>query len=237
MLEVKALCAGYDQGDVLHALDLSVRAGEIVCLIGANGAGKSSTMRAIVGLLRPLRGEILLNGVRVEAATPDRIVAAGCALVPEGRRVFAPMSVAENLEMGAYQRLKRGERDEVARDREFVLNLFPRLEERLEQPAGTLSGGEQQMLAIGRALMARPSLLLLDEPSMGLAPLVVKDIFRTIADLNQAGATVLLAEQNASAALKIAERAYVLAEGRIARSGSAADLKHDPTVRETYLGV
>jgi branched-chain amino acid transport system ATP-binding protein len=207
--------------------------GEIVSLIGANGAGKSTTLRALSGIVRPASGSIVHDGVRITGLPSHRIARLGLAHVPEGRGVFANMSVLENLEMGAYARRSRKEiRESLAR----VHALFPRLSERTGQLAGTLSGGEQQMLAIGRALMQRPDLLLLDEPSMGLSPLLVREIFRLIAEINRTGTTVLLVEQNAYMALSIAHRAYVLETGEITLEGKAADLRENPKVRTAYLG-
>lgn len=237
MLEVGGLRAGYGAIQVLQGIDLVVEKGEIVCLIGSNGAGKTTTMASIAGLLRPVRGRIAMNGQDLTRLAAERILACGIALVPEGRRVFPPLTVRENLEMGAYRRLRAGERSEVARDMGFVHTLFPQLKERADQPAGTLSGGEQQMLAIARALMSRPRLLLLDEPSMGLAPMVVADIFRTIGELNQEGITILLAEQNARMALRTAKRGYVLQSGRVVQVADAPELLEDRRVQEAYLGV
>ena len=237
MLEVRDLRASYDLGDVLSGLSLTVPQGSFCALIGANGAGKSTTMRALSGLLRPVRGHILFDGVDITRLTADRIVRLGLALVPEGRKVFAPLSVRENLEMGAFQHLFPRARAVFAQHFQFVLELFPRLQERLEQPAGTLSGGEQQMLAIGRALMAGPRMLLLDEPSMGLAPLVVTQIFDTLQRLNERGLTLMVCEQNIGVSLRRAHSGYVLEGGRIALSGSAESLANNDRVREAYLGI
>ncbi|HYZ30710.1 MAG TPA: ABC transporter ATP-binding protein, partial [Crenalkalicoccus sp.] len=231
MLEVSGLVAGYGTAEVLRGIDLSVPRGHCVCLLGANGAGKTTTMRALAGLLRPRAGRVLVDGRDVTALPPEERLAAGLALVPEGRRVFAPLTVAENLAIGAY----RAPAAAARRAQAHVLQLFPRLAERLGQEAGTLSGGEQQMLAIGRALMGGPRVLLLDEPSMGLAPLVVRDIFRTIAALNAEGLTILLAEQNARLALRVAAEGAVLAEGTITLRGPSAALAEDAAVREAYL--
>jgi branched-chain amino acid transport system ATP-binding protein len=233
MLEVRGLTAGYGSATVLRGVDLHVSRGGCVSLLGANGAGKSTTMRALAGLLRVRAGRVLVEGRDITDLPPEARLAAGLALVPEGRRIFAPLTVAENLAVGAY----RAEAAAARRARDHVLALFPRLAERLGQDAGTLSGGEQQMLAIGRALMGSPRILLLDEPSMGLAPMVVRDIFRTIAALNAEGLTILLAEQNARQALRIAQEGAVLAEGGIAVRGASADLAADAAVREAYLGV
>ena len=232
MLQVKGLAIAYGAVAAVRGVDLSVDEGEIVALIGANGAGKSSTLRAISGLVKPTAGSITFGERAIAGLRPDKITALGLCQVPEGRAVLARLTVLENLQMGAYLR-----RDaQVAADLDKVLNRFPRLEERREQLAGTLSGGEQQMLVMGRALMARPKLLLLDEPSMGLAPLVVSEVLRLVREINQQGTTVLLVEQNARQALKIANRAYVLETGRVVLSGSAAELAQDPRVASAYLG-
>jgi branched-chain amino acid transport system ATP-binding protein len=207
----------------------------VVALIGANGAGKSTLLNAICGLVRT-QGEVKFRGENIRGLAPEEIVAQGISQVPEGRQLFAPMTVAENLELGAYLRFRRGNKQEISQDLEHAYSLFPRLKERLHQKAGTLSGGEQQMLAIARALMARPRLLLLDEPSLDLAPIVMEDILATLARLRSEGLTVLLVEQNARAALKIADRAYVLETGRIILSGAAEDLLQDRQVTRAYLG-
>jgi len=234
MLEVADLHAGYGGIDVLRGLSLDVPPGRCVCLLGPNGAGKTTAMRALAGLLPIRAGTVKIDGRDVAALPPEARLAAGMALVPEGRRVFAPLSVDENLAIGAY---RQHDVQTVKQTRDRVLALFPRLGERLRQDAGTLSGGEQQMLAIARALMSRPRLLLLDEPSMGLAPLVVRDIFGAIATLNGEGLTILLAEQNARMALKTAHAGVVLADGRIAVRGDSAALADDPAIREAYLGL
>ena len=234
MLEVADLHAGYGGEDVLRGLSIEVPTGSCVCLLGANGAGKTTTMRALAGLLPVRAGTIKIEGRDVGALPPEARLSAGMAMVPEGRRVFAPLSVDENLAIGAYRQQDAGT---VKQTRDRVLALFPRLAERLRQDAGTLSGGEQQMLAIGRALMSRPRLLLLDEPSMGLAPLVVRDIFAAIAALNREGLTILLAEQNAHMALKTAHSGVVLADGQIAVRGDSAALVGDPAIQEAYLGI
>ncbi|MPZ58806.1 MAG: ATP-binding cassette domain-containing protein [Rhizobiales bacterium] len=236
MLEVNDLSAGYGNTQVLHHVSLHVAPGQSVCLIGANGAGKTTLMRCIAGLLRPSAGRIAISDSDMTAAASARL-GFGVALVPEGRRVFAPMSVRENLEMGAFRRLWPRRDRTVAGDMAMVFDLFPRLWERQKQPAGLLSGGEQQMLAIGRALMSRPRLLLLDEPSMGLAPRVVQEIFVTIRRLNAEGMSILLAEQNANMALRSAARGYVLAEGEIVRVAESSVLVSDPSVRAAYLGL
>lgn len=232
MLKLRGLGVSYDAVAALRGIDLDVGEGEIVALIGANGAGKSSTLRAISGLAKPSTGTITFKGRSITGMRPDRITGLGLSQVPEGRAVLARLTVLENLQMGAY--LRRDAR--VASDLEAVLNRFPRLSERKGQLAGTLSGGEQQMLVMGRALMSRPQLLLLDEPSMGLAPLVVTEVFKLVREINQEGTTVLLVEQNARQALKIAHRAYVLETGRIVLAGAAAELAQDARVASAYLG-
>lgn len=231
LLDVDGLEAGYGAITALRGVGLEVREGEIVTLIGSNGAGKSTLLRVISGLLQPRSGRILFAGEEIGGARPDRIVRLGVCHVPEGRRIFANLTVRENLQMGAYVR-----RGDTARSLERVLTLFPRLQERLRQPGGTLSGGEQQMLAIGRALMAQPRLLLLDEPSLGLAPRLVQQIFDIVRAINAEGTTVVLVEQNAQQALRVASRAYVLETGSLALAGPAADLAADPRVRRAYLG-
>ena len=231
LLQIEDLEAGYGAIAALRGVTLEVRAGEIVTLIGSNGAGKSTLLRSVSGLVRPRRGRILLDGEDIGSARPDQIVRLGVCHVPEGRRIFANLSVLENLQMGGY--VRRGSSVETL---EQVLSLFPRLRERLKQAGGTLSGGEQQMLAIGRALMAQPRLLLLDEPSLGLAPRLVQQIFEIIQTIHAAGTTVVLVEQNAHQALRIASRAYVLETGSLVLEGSAAELAADPRVRRAYLG-
>jgi branched-chain amino acid transport system ATP-binding protein len=232
VLEVKALRAGYGAIEVLRGVDLDVAAGEIVALLGSNGAGKSTLNNNICGLYRPLAGTIRFDGTEIAGAPSMRIVEAGLVQVPEGRRVFPNLSVRENLELGSYRR-GRGAR---AKNLDRVLSIFPRLNERLAQSAGTLSGGEQQMLAIGRGLMGEPRLLILDEPSLGLSPLLVEEMFALIGRLNRDGLAILLVEQNVVQSLAIAHRAYVLENGRIALSGEAADLAQDPELRKSYLG-
>ncbi len=233
LLTVENVKVFYGKLQALRGISFSVDAGEIVSLIGANGAGKSAVLKTIAGVLSPRSGRIVFMGAVVAGLPPHRIARMGVSLVPEGRGIFANMTVRENLEMGSYWRAAGRATDEaMAR----VFDLFPRLGERISQPAGTLSGGEQQMLAIGRALAARPALLLLDEPSMGLSPLLVREIFRLIREINRAGTTILLVEQNASMALSVAARAYVLESGAIAVSGAAAALRDDPKVRAAYLG-
>ncbi|HEX9190712.1 MAG TPA: ABC transporter ATP-binding protein [Candidatus Deferrimicrobiaceae bacterium] len=233
MLTVDNLNVFYGGVRALRDVSLTVGKGEIVSLIGANGAGKSTALRALSGVVRPASGTIVHDGKPIAGLAPHRIVRLGIAHVPEGRGVFANMTVRENLEMGAYTRASR---TEVEESFGRVFALFPRLSERASQMAGTLSGGEQQMLAIGRALVQRPDLLLLDEPSMGLSPVLVEEIFRMIAEINRAGTTMLLVEQNASMALSVAHRAYVLETGEIVLSGKASELRENPKVREAYLG-
>src|SRR5499433_2498455 len=217
----------------LRGVTLSVASGEIVTLIGSNGAGKTTTLRTILGTARPRRGTVTFGGQRLHTLTPDRIVRLGIAQSPEGRRIFPRMTVLENLELGAFV---RPDRDGIAQDLERVFTLFPRLRERTAQQGGTLSGGEQQMLAIGRALMARPSLLLLDEPSMGLSPILVETIFQIIQDINRQRTTILLVEQNARMALRVAHQGYVMQTGRIVLQAAAAELLRSDLVRKTYLG-
>jgi branched-chain amino acid transport system ATP-binding protein len=233
MLTLKSVQAGYGRLTVLKGISLHVRAGEVVTLIGGNGAGKSTTLRAISGLLPPARGVVEFNGTDLTRLPPERIVALGLALVPEGRRVFARLSVTANLELGAFH---RQDHKQVRRDLEEIRERFPLLKERASQPAGTLSGGEQQILAICRALMSRPRLLMLDEPSMGLAPRMVSQVYQILRELKDEGTTQLLIEQNARAALKLADRGYVLETGRIILDGSAAELRDDPEVQRAYLG-
>ena len=217
----------------VKGLTMTVMPGEIVTLIGSNGAGKSTTLRTISGLLRPRQGHVTFEGKRIDRTAADEIVRRGIAQSPEGRRIFPRMTVSENLDLGAFL---RKDRDRIAADRERVLELFPRLRERITQKAGTMSGGEQQMLAVARALMAKPKLLLLDEPSMGLAPVLVDLIFETISTIPEGGTTVLLVEQNALAALRVADRAYVLESGLLNLEGSARELARDPEVVRAYLG-
>jgi branched-chain amino acid transport system ATP-binding protein len=234
MLELQDVHSYYGNIHALKGLSLRVGQGEIVTLIGANGAGKSTTIRTVTGLLRPRHGQITLEGERIERLLPHLIVQRGVAQAPEGRRIFPRLTVKENLEMGAYTRT---DVSAVRSDLDRVLQLFPRLKERASQQGGTLSGGEQQMLAIGRALMARPRLLLLDEPSMGLAPTMVEVIFQTIQEINRQGTTILLVEQNALMALEVAHRGYVLQTGRTALHDSADNLLKNEMVRKVYLGI
>jgi len=232
LLEISNLHVYYGAIHALKGISFFVEAGEIVTLIGANGAGKSTTLRTISGLLRPRQGSVMFEGQDLTRTAPDLIVKRGLCQAPEGRRVFPNLTVLENLEMGAYTR-----RDgEIRKDMDRVMERFPRLRERIAQPAGTLSGGEQQMLAIGRALMGRPRVLLLDEPSLGLAPFLVKDIFRIIREINESGTTILLVEQNAHMALGAAHRGYVLETGQVVLSDTGDALLHNPQVRKAYLG-
>jgi len=233
MLTVNDINVFYGAIHAIKGVSLEVNEGEIVTLIGANGAGKSTILRTISGLLKPKTGSIQFEGQEIAGMPAHEIVKTGISQVPEGRRIFAEMSVLENLELGAFT---RKDKDGIKADMELVFERFPRLKERIDQLAGTLSGGEQQMLAMGRALMSRPRLLLLDEPSMGLAPLLIKEIFAIIQDINKTGTTVLLVEQNANMALSIAHRAYVLETGRITLSGDAKELAASDEVRKAYLG-
>ena len=233
MLVLQTVHSAYGNIRALRGISLNVERGEVVTLIGSNGAGKTTTLRTIMGLLVPRAGQITLEGQRIDGLATDRIVRLGLAQAPEGRRIFARMSVLENLEMGAFT---RRDREHIAADLEHVLRLFPRLQERLRQRAGTLSGGEQQMLAMGRALMARPKVLLLDEPSMGLAPLLVETIFGIIRTINAEGTTILLVEQNARMALQVADRGYVLQSGEIVLHDAASALLRSDVVRKSYLG-
>ncbi len=235
MLEVRELVTRYGTVAAVQGVSLDVREGEIVCLIGPNGVGKTTTLLSIVGLVKPASGEIRFQGRDLVRRPPERIVGMGIGLVPEGRWILAEMTVHENLLMGAYSR-KDGA-GEIAGDVERVCDTFPILRQRARQLAGTLSGGEQQMLAIARALMARPRLLLMDEPSLGLAPLIIEEIFRVIQELHARGTTILLVEQNAHQALRIADRAYVMEVGRIVLSGPAAELREHALLKKAYLGV
>ena len=234
VIELEDVHVFYGAIEALKGISLTVRPGEIVTLIGANGAGKSTTLRAINGISKPRQGAIRFQGDDITGAAPHTIVKRGISQSPEGRRLFPRMSVTENLEMGAFQRT---DKENFAEDMERVFTLFPRLKERRTQKAGTMSGGEQQMCAIGRALMARPKLLLLDEPSMGLAPIFVERIFETVVEVNRQGTPVLLVEQNALMALDVAHRGYVLETGRIPLEGQASELKTNEQVRKAYLGV
>ena len=234
ILKVTGLNVNYGAIHAIHDVSLTVNEGEVVSLIGANGAGKTTILHTITGLTKAASGSVLLNGTELLTTEPHKIVTMGMAHVPEGRHVFAQMTVTENLEMGAYF---RRDKDQMAKDLADVLRRFPRLAERSRQLAGTLSGGEQQMLAVGRALMSHPRILLLDEPSMGLSPLLVKEIFTTIQEVNQEGVTILLVEQNAKMALSIANRAYVLETGDVVMEGEGQAMLRDDNVRKAYLGA
>ncbi len=231
LLEIRGLSVNFGGIRAVKDISMNIERGKIVTLIGANGAGKSTVLRAVSGLVRPKSGEILFDGERIDGLSSDAIVSRGITLVPEGRRVFPNLTVLENLKIGAYLR-----HDKLDDDIEHVYSLFPRLKERHWQPAGTLSGGEQQMLAVGRALMSRPRLIMMDEPSLGLAPLVVRDIFSIIREINDSGITVLLNEQNANMALKIADYGYVLETGTITMTGTGRELLENEAVKEAYLG-
>jgi branched-chain amino acid transport system ATP-binding protein len=233
MLKVTGLAVHYGAIQALRGISFEVSRGEIITLIGSNGAGKTTTLHSISNIIRKSAGSVIFDGQDISSLAPDRIVAGGLIQVPEGRRIFANLSVRDNLEMGAYT---RRDRPEIKNDRELVYGIFPRLRERQKQIAGTLSGGEQQMLAMGRALMAKPRLLLLDEPSMGLAPILVDEIFSVIHRINKEGTTILLVEQNAFKALGIAHRGYILETGAIVKSGAARDLIKDDAVKAAYLG-
>lgn len=233
LLSIKDLHVSYGNIKALRGISFDVEEGQIVTLIGANGAGKSTTLRAISGLVKASSGSILFDGQDLAALPPHRVVEAGVAHVPEGRGIFANLTVYENLKLATYC---RKDRDNIPKDEEKVFSLFPRLKERLTQLAGTLSGGEQQMLAVARALMTRGRIMLLDEPSMGLSPILVQEIFKTIVEINEAGTTILLVEQNASMALKVAHYGYVLQTGEIVIHGPAQELANHPRVREAYLG-
>ncbi|HPH98358.1 MAG TPA: ABC transporter ATP-binding protein [Anaerolineaceae bacterium] len=234
LLEVNNINVYYGAIHALQGISFNVNEGEIVTLIGANGAGKSTTLRTVSGMIRPRSGSVVYKGEDITMTACEKIVVKGISHVPEGRKIFAPLTVRENLEMGAYT---RSDRSEIAASMERVFASFPRLKERINQLGGTLSGGEQQMLATGRGLMSRPALLLLDEPSMGLSPLLVQEIFRIIKEINSQGTSILLVEQNASMALSIASRAYVLETGRIVMEGKASDIANDPKVKSAYLGI
>lgn len=234
LLEVRDLRVSYGGIEALKGISFDVEEGQIITLIGANGAGKSTTLKAISGLVRNSHGTIRYNGEEIQGIDAQKIVERGIALVPEGRKVFPNLMVRENLIIGGYLRKNKAE---VEADLKYVYELFPRLQERHWQSAGTLSGGEQQMLAVGRGLMAKPKIIMMDEPSLGLAPLIVRDIFSIIQRINDMGVTVLLIEQNANAALKIAHKAYVMVTGHITKSGEGHELLNDPEVRDAYLGV
>lgn len=233
LLSLHGVDAGYGPSEVLQQVDLEVNEGEIVCLLGSNAAGKSTTLRTILGMVKARAGTVALRGEEIQDLSTPQIVAKGVTMVPENRRLFARMSVRENLEIGANL---RNDKPGILADIERVFQLFPRLEERIAQKAGTLSGGEQQMLAIGRALMAKPSVLLMDEPSMGLAPILVQQVFATIEEINKQGMTILVVEQNANVALAVADRGYVIQTGRIVMSDTAKNLLANPKLRDAYLG-
>lgn len=233
MLKVENLVVSYGGIEALKGISLDVPDGEIVTLIGANGAGKSTLLRSIIGLVKVASGEITYNGQKINGLNSQKIVKTGITLVPEGRRVFPNLSVLENLQIGAYM---RNDKEDIKKDINWIYELFPRLQERSWQMAGTLSGGEQQMLAVGRALMCRPKLLMMDEPSLGLAPLIIKDIFRIIREINQQGMTILLIEQNANMALKIADKGYVLETGNLTMTGTGRELLENPEIAAAYLG-
>jgi branched-chain amino acid transport system ATP-binding protein len=233
ILSVKDVDAGYGPSEVLQKVNLEVNEGEIVCLLGSNAAGKSTTLRTILGMVRARTGTILLRGEEIQTLSTQQIVSKGVTMVPENRRLFAKMTVRENLEIGANMRRDKAE---ILADIDRVFMLFPRLKERVAQKAGSMSGGEQQMLAIGRALMAKPSVLLMDEPSMGLAPILVQQVFATIQQINEDGVTVLVVEQNANVALAIADRGYVIQTGRIVMADSAEAMLANPKLRDAYLG-
>jgi branched-chain amino acid transport system ATP-binding protein len=233
LLELRDVDTHYGQVEVLRDVSLEIKAGEIVCLLGPNASGKTTTLKTILGMVHPVKGEVYLDGQRIDGANTQQIVAQGVTMVPEGRRLFARMTVKENLEIGAQL---RSDKAEMQKDMERIFELFPRLKERATQKAGSLSGGEQQMLAMGRALMARPKVLLMDEPSMGLAPVLVEQVFDIIKEINEQGTTVFLVEQNASMALEIAHRGYVLQTGEIVLSDTAKNLLASKEVQEAYLG-
>ena len=234
MLKIEKLYVNYGGINALRGISLEVQDGEIVTLIGANGAGKSTTLRTITDLVKAASGSVVWNGEEMIGKSIDAIFKSGIAMVPEGRRVFSDLTVLENLQIGAYL---RKDKEEIDKDIEWVYSLFPRLKERYWQYAGTLSGGEQQMLAVGRALMSRPKLMMMDEPSLGLAPLVVQDIFSIIKEINRQGVTILLIEQNANMALRIADRGYVLETGQISMTGTGLELLNDESVKAAYLGT
>lgn len=234
MLRIEHLNAGYGDVQVLWDISMEIQAGEVVALIGSNGAGKSTLLWALSGLIKPMSGSIVFDGEPIEGAEPDRVVAMGLSQVPQGRRLFAGLTVRENLLQGAYG---RGTASGAAEDLDFVLTLFPRMKERLSQPAGSLSGGEQQMCAVGRGLMARPKMLMVDEVSLGLAPIVVEAIYEAVGHVRERGMTVLIVEQDVQVALEQADRGYVLDVGHLIMSGAASDLLANPKVKEAYLGI
>ena len=233
LIELRGVYTSYGPVEILRDISLEVPEGKVTCLLGANAAGKTTTLKTILGMVKPTAGEIYLRGQRIDGENTQKIVAQGVTMVPEGRRLFGKMSVRENLEIGT--QLRKDE-EGIQRDMERVLTLFPRLRERLDQKAGTLSGGEQQMCAIGRALMAGPKVLLMDEPSMGLAPILVEQVFDVIQEINKQGTTIFLVEQNANMALSVADRGYVLQTGEVVMSDTAKALRENPKTREAYLG-
>ena len=236
MLKVEALHASYGRTEALHDISILVNKGEVVCLLGANGAGKSTLLGCISGVVSPTRGKVFLFGSDVTGSPPDQMVRRGVCHVPEGKQIFQTLTVMENLKLGSYSYAGRVSRPEIETEKEKIFALFPRLRERKVQLAGTLSGGEQQMLAIGRALMGRPKLLLTDEPSLGLAPLIIKEIFKTVETLRQQGLTILLVEQNIRVALDVADRGYVMQNGKITLQGDCEQLAHSELVAAAYLG-
>jgi branched-chain amino acid transport system ATP-binding protein len=233
LLDIRGLCAGYGQTEILRGVDLHIERGEIIAVLGSNGAGKSTLNKTVSGVLRPRRGDILFDGAAIGQARPSAIVAAGLVHVPEGRKIFPNLSVRDNLELGSYRRGKPQRRENCER----VFAIFPRLRERSAQAAGTLSGGEQQMLAIGRGLMAEPKLMILDEPSLGLSPMLVEELFALIGRLNADGLSVLLVEQNVVQSLEVSDRAYILEHGSIVLSGTAQDIRDNPELKRAYLGM
>jgi branched-chain amino acid transport system ATP-binding protein len=236
MLKIRNLESGYGKLRILKGISLHVKMGEIVTIIGANGAGKSTLLKTISGLIKPFSGEIIFNDTDISNISPEKIVILGCSQVPEGRQVFSPLCVYENLVLGGYSLYKKNKKNLIEKEIKKIYKIFPRLKERKNQLAGTLSGGEQQMLAIGRALMSQPELIMMDEPSMGLAPLIVKDIFHIITKLRNQGKTILLVEQNAKQALKVADRGYVLETGTLMLEGSAKELLENQDIQRAYLG-
>jgi len=236
MLKIRNLESGYGKLRILKSISLHVKYGEIVTIIGGNGAGKSTLLKTISGIIKPFDGDIIFNDQKITALSPDKIVALGCSQVPEGRQVFSPLTVYENLLLGGYTLFKKRKKPLIEDEINNIYNLFPRLKERKNQLAGTLSGGEQQMLAIGRALMSQPEIVMMDEPSMGLAPLIVKDIFQITMKLRDQGKTVLLVEQNAKQALKIADRGYVLETGTLILEGTSKELLANKDIQRAYLG-
>jgi branched-chain amino acid transport system ATP-binding protein len=236
MLKIRNLESGYGKLRILKGISLHIKVGEIVTIIGGNGAGKSTLLKTISGLIKPFSGEIIFNDTEITNISPEKIVILGCSQVPEGRQVFSPLSVYENLVLGGYSLYKKKKKSLIEKEIKKIYKIFPKLKERKNQFAGTLSGGEQQMLAIGRALMSQPELIMMDEPSMGLAPLIVKDIFHIITKLRNQGKTILLVEQNAKQALKIADRGYVLETGTLMLEGTAKELLENQDIQRAYLG-